>query len=181
MGRYNLAPQRVHTYATQLIQNKRLPTPPPWYNTIGTVPPAERLVRPPLQRSQIPGAKVPGGRKKSRLFKPLQLHYQEDSLRWEYFNDHPWELARPRVVLENDGRDQERNDWAVPLDHALTRPRSGATGDDGTKLDEQWDRIRHRQAGRPINGESYVQPFSQLHAAFLANTTTESYNANSTS
>jgi len=154
MGRYDFAAQRVHSYASQLIQNKRLPNPPPWYNTIASVPPSERLVRPPLQRSQIPGSKPAGGRKKSRLFKPLQLHYQEDRLRWEYFNDHPWELARPRVVLENDGRDQEKWDWSVPLDHALNRPRSGEVDEEGVKLDEQWDEVRRQQAGRPINGEA---------------------------
>ncbi|KAK5127541.1 hypothetical protein LTR85_006881 [Meristemomyces frigidus] len=169
MGRYNLAPQRVHTYASQLIQNKRLPSPPPWYNAIGSIPPSERLVRPPLQRSQIPGAKTPGGRKKSRLFKPLQLHYQEDSLRWEYFNDHPWELARPRVVLENDGRDQEKLDWSVPLDHALERPRSGEVSEEGVKLDDEWDRIRQRQAGRPINGEAVVQRQAYLMSRGLSN------------
>ncbi|KAI7363048.1 hypothetical protein KC328_g18941, partial [Hortaea werneckii] len=113
MGRYNLAPQRVNQKATQLLSSKRLPNPPPWYHISSTVPPSSRLDRPPLQRSQIPGHKPPGGKKKSKLFKPLQLKYEEDRLRWEYFNDHPWELARPRVVLENDGRDAERWDCVV--------------------------------------------------------------------
>lgn len=156
MGRYNLAPQRVHQTATQLLQAKRLPNPPPWYNITASVPPSSRLDRPPLQRNQIPGSKPAGGRKKSRLFKPLQLRYEEDRLRWEYFNDHPWELARPRVVLENDGRDGQRWDWSVPLDHGLERPRAGQVDDRGRKMDEQWDRVRQRQAGRPINGEAYV-------------------------
>ncbi|KAI7488869.1 ATP-dependent DNA helicase [Hortaea werneckii] len=162
MGRYNLAPQRVNQKATQLLSSKRLPNPPPWYHISSTVPPSSRLDRPPLQRSQIPGHKPPGGKKKSKLFKPLQLKYEEDRLRWEYFNDHPWELARPRVVLENDGRDAERWDWSVPLDHALNRPRAGEVNALGRRTDAEWDHVRRTQAGRPINGEAVVQRQSYL-------------------
>ncbi|KAI6870009.1 ATP-dependent DNA helicase [Hortaea werneckii] len=162
MGRYNLAPQRVNQKATQLLSSKRLQNPPPWYHITSTVPPSSRLDRPPLQRSQIPGHKPPGGKKKSKLFKPLQLKYEEDRLRWEYFNDHPWELARPRVVLENDGRDAERWDWSVPLDHALIRPRAGEVNALGRRTDAEWDRVRRTQAGRPINGEAVVQRQSYL-------------------
>ncbi|KAK3673845.1 mitochondrial ribosomal small subunit component [Recurvomyces mirabilis] len=157
MGRYDLAPQRVHTYATALLATKRLTTPPPWYDTITSIPPAERLTRPPLQRNQRSG-----GKKASRLFKPLRLQYEEDRLRWEYFNDHPWELARPRVVLENDGKDAEKWDWSVPLDHALRRPRSGGESEEGVKTDEEWDRIRRSQSRRPINGEAVIQRQSAL-------------------
>ena len=84
----------------------------------------------------------------------MRLSYQEDRLRWEYFNDHPWELARPRVVLEDDGRDSQKWDWSVPLDHSLSRPRAGETNEEGLELDMVWDEIRQRQAGRPMNGES---------------------------
>ncbi|KAK5116727.1 hypothetical protein LTR62_007401 [Meristemomyces frigidus] len=151
MGRYDLAPQRVHTYATQLLSHRRIASPPPWYNIIASVPPSERLTRPPMQRSQRPGKKA------SRLFKPLRLQYEEDRLRWEYFNDHPWELARPRVVLENDGRDHEKWDWSVPLDHALRRPRSGTVDEEGVRLDEKWDLVRRQQSRRPMNGEAVIQ------------------------
>ena len=45
------------------------------------------------------------------------LSTHEDSVRGgraeeELLSDHPWELARPRVVLENDGKDFEKNDWS---------------------------------------------------------------------
>ncbi|KAK0337917.1 mitochondrial ribosomal small subunit component [Friedmanniomyces endolithicus] len=157
MGRYDFAPQRVHAHATQLLAHKRIVNPPPWYNIIAAVPPAERLTRPPLQRNQRPG-----GKKASRLFKPLRLQYEEDRLRWDYFNDHPWELAKPRVVLEDDGRDAEKWDWSIPLDHALNRPKSGATSDEGVRLDLEWDGIHAQQAGRPINGEAVVQRTNEL-------------------
>lgn len=33
-------------------------------------------------------------------------------MRKTFFTDHPWELARPRMVLENDGKDAEKDDWS---------------------------------------------------------------------
>ena len=150
MGRYNFSAQRVHNYAGQLLAHQRIGTPPPWYNIIAAVPPSERLTRAPLQRSQRPGKKA------SRLFKPLRLQFGEEKLRWEFFNDHPWELARPRVILENDGRDREKWDWSVPLDHALQRPRSGEQDLEGKRIDDEWDDVRERQSARPIDGEACV-------------------------
>lgn len=154
MGRYNFAAQNVHKHATQLLQTKRITARPPWYDIIGTTPPSKRLVRQPMQREQKPGAKP--GKRKSRLFQPLPLTYEEDALRWEYFNDHPWELARPRVVLENDGRDYEKWDWSIPLDHELQRPRAGDMDQFGRKKADIWDQTMTTQSARPINGEAYV-------------------------
>jgi len=62
------------------------------------------------------------------MFKPQQIVYEEDSIRQDFFRDHPWELARPRILLETDGKDGQKCDWS--------------------KL---------RQPGRPLNGESVVQ------------------------
>ena len=47
-------------------------------------------------------------------------------MRKEFYGDHPWELARPRIVLENDGRDGQRCNWS-----------------------------QIQQRGRPLNGERY--------------------------
>ena len=79
------------------------------------------------------------------MFTPAPVKYEEDKLRWEYFNDHPWELARPRVVLEKDGRDGEKWGWGVGLDVAVVKPR-GQLG--------EWEGIVKSQAGRPVNGEA---------------------------
>lgn len=46
------------------------------------------------------------------MFQPQTIVYEEDALRKEFFGDHPWELARPRVVLENDGKDWHHDDWS---------------------------------------------------------------------
>ena len=150
MGRYNFSAQKVQQHATQLLQSKRITSPPPWYNAVSAIPPSERLVRPPMQR----GRKA--RKKASRLFQPVNLEYAEDKLRWEYFNDHPWELARPRVILENDGKDHEKWDWSLPLDYSQQRPKVGQVDKFGRSA-EEWDEVQTTQTARPINGESSVQ------------------------
>ena len=32
-------------------------------------------------------------------------------LRSDFFGDHPWELARPRLVVEDSGNDAKGYDW----------------------------------------------------------------------
>ncbi|KAL1586644.1 hypothetical protein WHR41_04522 [Cladosporium halotolerans] len=144
MGRLDLSAQRVHKYASQLMKAGRLRQPPPWYETVGSVPPSARLVRPVMQRPQK------AGKKASRLFSPVKVSYEEDRLRWEYFNDHPWELARPRVILEDDGKDYQRWDWG----HALCQPEEKDVGLRGV---QEWQEKQKAQANRPINGEAVVQ------------------------
>lgn len=90
------------------------------------------------------------GKKASRLFSPVKVSYEEDRLRWEYFNDHPWELARPRVILEDDGKDYQRWDWG----HALCQPEEKDVGLRGV---QEWQEKQKAQANRPINGEAVVQ------------------------
>lgn len=46
------------------------------------------------------------------MFQPVKLEYEEDQLRADFFGDHPWELARPRQVLEDDGKDYQRLNWS---------------------------------------------------------------------
>lgn len=127
MGRYDFRPLRVHQAATQLLGTEKLANAPPWYNVVATVPPTQTLVRtqPLRHRLNTRGTRT---RKPSKLFQPEKIFYEEDKLRREFFGDHPWELARPRVVLENDGTDARRRDWS-----------------------------QIRQEGRPLNGESVVQ------------------------
>ena len=126
MGKYDFRPQRVHQAATLLLGTEKLANAPSWYNVIGSFPPAQTLVRTqPLEHRERPRkSKI---RKPSKLFQPRNIVYPEDRLRSEFFRDHPWELARPRIVLENDGTD--------------ARPR-------------RWDTIQ--QEGRQLDGERYI-------------------------
>ncbi|KAL9577480.1 MAG: hypothetical protein Q9212_006340 [Teloschistes hypoglaucus] len=112
MGRYDFRPLRVYQTASQLVASDRIQSLPPWHDIIGRVPPAQTLVRSqPLQHQER--SRRRNVRKSSKLFQPQRITYEEDNLRREFFGDHPWELARPRLVLENDGRDAERKDWSL--------------------------------------------------------------------
>lgn len=135
MGRLNLAALNVRKNALAQKQAGKFSRVPCWAGIVADVPPASVHVRNrPLQHpvsqqrvktiadksgnprpqvvvEQLPSRKRPP-KKGSRMFKPLEIHYEEDQLRKEFFQDHPWELARPRVVLESDGRDHTRSDWS---------------------------------------------------------------------
>jgi small subunit ribosomal protein S23 len=54
----------------------------------------------------------------------MNITYPEDKLRKEFFGDHPWELARPKTLLEDSGNDAKY--WS-------------------------WDKIE--QVGKPLDGE----------------------------
>ena len=86
-------------------------SPPPWYDVVGRVPPSQTLVRTqPIPHPKDP--RKPRPKKPSKLFKPRAIAYEEDTLRKEFFGDHPWELARPRMVIESDGKDLQKHDWS---------------------------------------------------------------------
>ncbi|CAL3967507.1 hypothetical protein PZA11_003790 [Diplocarpon coronariae] len=123
----NLKPSRVYQTASQLLETESIIQPPPWFKSIGSIPPTEILTRtqPAQHREVNRRSKI---RKPSKMFMPQPIVYEEDKLRLEFFGDHPWELARPRVVLENDGKDSQRYDWS-----------------------------RIQQPGKQLNGESVVQ------------------------
>ena len=101
----------VHRTATRLLGTPRLTTAPPWYEAIGAFPVTQPVIRTrPVQHNDPP--RRIKTKKASKLFMPQSIKYEEDELRREFFGDHPWELARPRVVLETDGRDGTGADWA---------------------------------------------------------------------
>ena len=106
MGRYDLRSQQIYDTATNLLNAKRLAHPPSWYKVVANVPPStsQLLVRPPFHRKTKKT-------KASKLFQPVVINYPEDKLRQKFFSDHPWELARPKVILENDGKDYQRQKW----------------------------------------------------------------------
>ncbi|KAL2073218.1 hypothetical protein VTL71DRAFT_10542 [Oculimacula yallundae] len=123
----NLKPSRVYQTAYHLLETASISQPPPWFTTIGAIPPAEILTRtqPAQHREVNRRSKV---RKPSKMFRPQPIVYEEDKLRMEFYSDHPWELARPRIVLEDDGKDGQKCDWS-----------------------------RIEQPGRQLSGESVIQ------------------------
>ncbi|KAF2004886.1 37S ribosomal protein Rsm25 [Amniculicola lignicola CBS 123094] len=123
MGRYDFRPLRVRQTAKALFDTKRNDALPQWYQVLGDIPPSEALSRP-VQRTP----RVRGMRKPSKMFQPLPIAYPEDKLRSEFFGDHPWELARPRLVVEDSGNDAKAFDWSKIV-----------------------------QAGKQLDGESVIQ------------------------
>ena len=73
-----------------------------------------------------------------RSFIPQRIKYEEDHLRRTFYKHHPWELARPRIVAEQDGHDAARVHWGSGLE----------------------------QPGMALSGEKYVSTLTRpaLHA-----------------
>ncbi|GAP85542.1 putative 37S ribosomal protein rsm25 [Rosellinia necatrix] len=129
-GQRQIRPTRVYQTVTNMLNHRIVESLkvqiPLWYRVVESIPPSETLTRPyPPQHKQH----NPKVRKPSRLFQPQQLVYEEDDLRRQFYKEHPWELARPRMIVEMDGRDAERYDWSRGL----------------------------QQPGMPLCGESVVQ------------------------
>ncbi|KAJ5542188.1 hypothetical protein N7535_004611 [Penicillium sp. DV-2018c] len=147
MGKINLTALRVRQTALNQFASGKTSKLPQWVSVVGEIPPAETLIRTRAPQHQlvhqrvktVPGSSKPQvvfevqekrikPKKASRLFQPVALKYEEDQLRSKFFRDHPWELARPRVLLESTGKDFEHYDWS-----------------------------RIQQPGKRLDGESVVQ------------------------
>lgn len=109
MGRYDFRALRVRQTARALVETRRDPALPPWYKVVTDIPPSEILSRPVQRAPRVRG----NAKKPSKMFQPLPIAYPEDKLRSEFFNDHPWELARPRLVVEDSGNDAKGYNWAT--------------------------------------------------------------------
>lgn len=143
MGKINLTPLRVRSRALADLQAGRYPTPPVWLDVLGEVPPAQILTRQQPNKHPVvqirtrslpngktqqyvttPSTRKPKSAKPSRLFAPVEIKYEEDQLRKQFFQDHPWELARPRVVLETTGNQHANSDYSKGLEQPMV-PLSG--------------------------------------------------------
>ncbi|KKA30413.1 hypothetical protein TD95_004583 [Thielaviopsis punctulata] len=155
MGRQT-RPRKVYQTVAQhlaspiLPSQKFRPTRPPWFDAVHAVPPGEILTRPiAAQLNPAPTKLRPG--KPRNLYKPQQIRFPEDSLRATFYKDHPWELARPRQVLETDGCDMYRVDWS----RGVRQPGMALTGEcvvqrqlwlmhnEDLSQDAAYDRARH--------------------------------------
>ncbi|KAF6806633.1 37s ribosomal protein rsm25 [Colletotrichum sojae] len=112
MGR-QIRPARVYQAVSQEVNCAILPhypvQPPPWLNVLRDIPPSELFTRPVAQYKAPKSTKM---RKPRNIYKPPRVWHEEDGLRQTFYKDHPWELARPRIILENDGKDGQRTDWS---------------------------------------------------------------------
>jgi small subunit ribosomal protein S23 len=115
MGR-QIRPAKVYNRITQEIQTRLLQNhevaEPPWYRAVYSIPPAEIITRPAAAQLRRPN---PRQARPKNIYKPQRIQYPEDKLRTEFYKDHPWELARPRLIVESDGKDAQMLDWAKGL------------------------------------------------------------------
>ncbi|KAI1807766.1 mitochondrial ribosomal protein [Daldinia bambusicola] len=115
-GQRQKLPGRVYQTVTTLLNHRIFPNiqvqEPVWYKVVESIPPSEMLTRPLPPQHKAPNPKA---RRPSRLFQPQELVYEEDELRRTFYKDHPWELARPRMIIEMDGKDAQRYDWSKGL------------------------------------------------------------------
>ncbi|KAL3606888.1 mitochondrial ribosomal small subunit component [Fusarium poae] len=116
MGGRQIRPARVFQTVTEELNhntlgNKSIPK-PPWYDIMQKIPPAETLVR---NVAINHTRRQPKLTKPKNIFRPKPIIYKEDRLRSTFYRDHPWELARPRVILESDGKDYQHCDWSKGL------------------------------------------------------------------
>jgi small subunit ribosomal protein S23 len=154
MGRINLTPLRVRRRALANLETRRTTTRPVWLDILGDIPPAQIFIRSQPQEHPwallratssehfLPSRTIQGNRTKAgdqrkfpvykrkrkvnKLFQPADIRYEEDKLRERFFSDHPWELARPRVVLERDGEGGKGVDWS----RGVQQPGRPTTGED---------------------------------------------------
>lgn len=95
---------------------------PVWLKALERLPPSEILTRP----KPIPHHDThPRMRKPRNIYKPQRIIHPEDELRRTFFSDHPWELARPRIAVELDGKDAQYVDWS----RGLEQPSVQVTGE----------------------------------------------------
>lgn len=46
------------------------------------------------------------------LYRARPIRFFEDKVRKLFYTQHPWELARPKLLVENDGNDAKWQDWS---------------------------------------------------------------------
>lgn len=116
MGHYNFAALRVRQAVINQQANGKIRKLPEWVDILRDIPPSQVVVRPQAQKHWEPyeqrSLKAPKSKKPSRMFQPQEIVFEEDQLRKEFFRDHPWELARPRILVESTGNDSARYDWS---------------------------------------------------------------------
>ncbi|KOS18152.1 37S ribosomal protein S25 [Escovopsis weberi] len=149
MGGRQIRPAGVYRAVSQELQHHMMPgyrvPEPPWFAVMNSVPPAESLVRNVAPRHVSGSGAGPRAKKPKKMYRPQRIRYLEDALRTSFYKDHPWELARPRIVMELDGKDYQHCDWGTGL----------------------------RQPGVPLNGECVVQRQLWLMENGLARTNPE--------
>jgi len=116
---YKAPPVEVAKHVSGLLKGKLLKAPPTWYAAVKAVPPGPSIIR-----SQNPEANITAQSSAEQQFaqanrpivhtsirhkqknlktktpKPRPIVYPEDRLRRQFYKDHPFELQRPKLLVE---------------------------------------------------------------------------------
>ncbi|KAG0056925.1 mitochondrial ribosomal small subunit component [Gryganskiella cystojenkinii] len=137
---FKVPPAKVHSYVTKLLKANLIRNPPVWYAATTLTPPSPTFLRErdpsgANAKAQLPfeaAAEKANGQKtvssqqlpsrSSRSQKhlrwkserPKTIVYPEDRLRRKFYEDHPFELRRPRCLIETNG-DGTRRSWETLL------------------------------------------------------------------
>lgn len=110
MGRTKLmySPLTVANAAKRLMEKGLIPFEPVWYRPVLNTPPMTDFSRKPSQAHHGRRVNTPVDiRKIYPIQRGMEVH-----VRRKFYKQHPWELARPKIVVEEDGADYVRWDWS---------------------------------------------------------------------
>lgn len=140
---------KVQTLATGVLERTShylksgvIKSKPAWYDAVAAHPPNLDLAKKPknLEVNQQPDPASRFGTKEDKYIKTRaskgerkqqnnsvsripKLQFLEDKLRDVFYHQHPWEFSRPKVLVENTGKDNDACDWSHMLQ--LNKPLDG--------------------------------------------------------
>lgn len=116
---------------TEYLRAGVLKKQPAWYHVVGSHPPSKGFIRQPKlsnpskeqsiepaqrERKTVARKKIIYDTRtkaiKRDVYNIPRLSYMEDQLRSLFYEQHPWELSRPKILLENTGDDAKHQDWS---------------------------------------------------------------------
>jgi small subunit ribosomal protein S23 len=110
---HRASPKQLHNHVSQLLTGGIIKTLPAWYSAMKNFPPGQSLLRSPLQfrekdlsdhNLRLRRIKKSHSQKhmKTKNPRPQKICYMLDSLRRDFYRDHPYELLRPQILIEQD-------------------------------------------------------------------------------
>jgi small subunit ribosomal protein S23 len=102
------SPLSVAATAKQLLAHGLIKSEPVWYQPVLNTPPMTDFARKPAQEHHRRGLHKTTDIREIQQIQTGLL----PKLRKKFYKQHPWELARPKILVEEDGADYSRQDWS---------------------------------------------------------------------
>ncbi|KAH9948171.1 mitochondrial ribosomal protein S25-domain-containing protein [Amylocystis lapponica] len=135
---------QVHKQTSRLLRENYLKKEPAWYQAVLDHPPLPLPPKAPPSRSEfdlpraVSSRAASSARARPAKTRPLPIHYVEDEVRRQFFDDHPFEAFRATSLIEGA---------AIEDEHPIRG--------------EQWTRLKQR--GRNPTAEDAVRYAVNLH------------------